>query len=91
MGFSGEAWLDHQWGNFAEDPRALNWDWFSCRFRDRTELMLYRFRSRDGTPLVRYRSGTFAARDGHGKLVRSFEIIAGNRVLDAAGGHWPLD
>jgi predicted secreted hydrolase len=50
--FAGEAWLDHQWGNFADDPSALNWDWFSCRFADRTELMLYRFRKRDGTPFT---------------------------------------
>src|SRR5436853_91905 len=28
--FTGEAWLDHQWGSFQKDPRAFNWDWFSC-------------------------------------------------------------
>lgn len=89
--FAGEAWLDHQWGNFANDPRALNWDWFSCRFRDRTELMLYRFRTSDGTPLDSYRSGTFVGRNGRGRLVRDFEVSAGDRVLDADGRRWPLD
>ena len=89
--FTGEAWLDHQWGDFADDPRALNWDWFSCRFADRTELMLYRFRKRDGTPLLRYRSGTLVGRDGRGRLVRTFDVNPGARVLDAAGRRWPLD
>jgi predicted secreted hydrolase len=89
--FTGEAWLDHQWGNFADDPSALNWDWFSCRFVDRTELMLYRFRKRDGTPLTQYESGTFVGRDGRGKLVRNFDVRPGARVLDAAGRRWPLD
>ena len=91
IGFTGEAWLDHQWGNFANDPRALNWDWFSCRFADRTELMLYRFRDRDGTPLVRYRSGTLVGRDGRGTLVRDFTVTPGKRVLEDAGHRWPLD
>ncbi len=89
--FTGEAWLDHQWGDFAADSRALNWDWFSCRFADRTELMLYRFRTGAGQPLARYRSGTFVARDGRGRLVRDFSIAAGERVLEDAGRRWPLD
>jgi predicted secreted hydrolase len=89
--FTGEAWLDHQWGDFADDPRALNWDWFSCRFDDRTELMLYRFRERDGTPLARYRSGTFVSRDGRGRLLKAFSVAPGERTLDAAGRSWPLD
>jgi predicted secreted hydrolase len=89
--FTGEAWLDHQWGNFADDPRGLNWDWFSCRFSDRTELMLYRFRTPAGAPLLRYRSGTVVARSGRGTLVKSFEITPGVRAFDAEGRRWPLD
>jgi predicted secreted hydrolase len=89
--FTGEAWLDHQWGDFADDPRALNWDWFACRFDDRTELMLYRFRERDGTPLARHRSGTFVSRDGPGRSLKAFSVAPGVRVLEAAGRRWPLD
>ena len=89
--FTGEAWLDHQWGNFADRANALNWDWFSCRFADRTELMLYRFRAQDGTPLARYSSGTLVSRAGRGTLVRSFDARPGARVLDAEGRQWPLD
>ena len=61
-------------GNFTNNPSASHWDWFSCRFDDRTELMLYRFR--DG-----HASGTAVDRAGHGRLVTSFEREAGNARL----------
>ena len=76
--FTGTAWFDHQWGNFTNDPSASHWDWFSCRFDDRTELMLYRFR--DG-----HASGTAVDRAGHGRLVTSFAAKPGTRVYRAAG------
>ncbi len=82
--FSGTAWLDHQWGNFTNDPSASHWDWFSCRFADRTELMLYRFR--DG-----HATGTAVDRAGHGRLVTAFTAVPGTRAYRAAGRSWPLD
>lgn len=84
ISFTGKAWFDHQWGGFSVDPSALHWDWFSCRFDDRTELMLYRFR--DGRA-----SGTFVDAAGRGRLVPGFTAGPGPRVLRAAGRSWPLD
>ena len=81
---NGKAWLAHQWGGFTIDPTALHWDWFSCRFEDSTQLMLYRFR--DG-----HASGTAVDPAGHGTLVSSFTAAPGTRVLHAAGRTWPLD
>jgi predicted secreted hydrolase len=90
--FTGTAWLDHQWGDFAQDPRAFNWDWFSCRFDDRTELMLYRFRDRvTGRPLGAYSEGTLVTSGGTGRRVRRFAATPGRRTLHAAGRRWPLD
>lgn len=89
--FSGEAWLDHQWGDFANDPRALRWDWYSCRFDDRTELMLYRFLGSDGTPLKAYGTGTYVLRNGKARTESFFDVNPGSRVFDAAGRRWPLD
>ena len=84
ISFSGVAWLDHQWGSFQADSRAFNWDWFSCRFADRTELMLYRFRDRrTGRPLAAYRNGTFVRRDGSSTQVTAFTATSDGR-------HWPL-
>jgi predicted secreted hydrolase len=82
--FTGSAWFDHQWGDFTFDPHALHWDWFSCRFDDRTELMLYRFRNGGA-------SGTAVDRAGHGRLVTVFTAAPGARVYRAAGRSWPLD
>jgi predicted secreted hydrolase len=83
VAFTGEAWLDHQWGSFQKDPRAFNWDWFSCRFADRTELMLYRFLDRrTGKPLPGYASGTFVRADGTSVELRRFTATSDGR-------HWP--
>jgi predicted secreted hydrolase len=90
--FTGTAWLDHQWGSFQNDPRAFNWDWFSCRFDDRTELMLYRFRDRTtGKPLAAYASGTFDGVDGQTLHISAFTAAHDGRVLHEAGRDWPLD
>jgi predicted secreted hydrolase len=90
--FSGTAWLDHQWGNFVNDPRAFNWDWFSCRFDDRTELMLYGFRNHvTGKPLAAFRDGTLVRGDGTSRRVSVFTITPGSRALQTAGRRWPLD
>jgi len=85
VAFTGTAWLDHQWGDFENDPRAFAWDWFSCRFDDRTELMLYRFRATGEG------NGTYVARDGSARAVRGFSVAPGERVFAAAGHRWPLD
>jgi predicted secreted hydrolase len=84
IGLKGAAWFDHQWGGFESDPSALRWDWFSCRFDDRTELMLYRFR--DGQM-----NGTAVDSAGRGRLVTAFTAKPGARVLRAAGRRWPLE
>ena len=84
VSFTGTGWFDHQWGDFTSDPSASHWDWFSCRFDDRTELMLYRFR--DG-----HASGTAVDPAGQGRLVTSFDAKPGKRAYRAAGRSWPLD
>jgi predicted secreted hydrolase len=91
LAFRGSAWFDHQWGNFENDLLAFNWNWFSCRFNDETELMLYEFHTRTGVPLAAHRSGTFVLRSGQSRLVSGFAALPGRRVLDAAGRRWPLD
>ena len=36
---TGEAWMDHQWGDMGSD--YVGWDWFSLRLDDLSELMLF--------------------------------------------------
>ena len=45
---TGEAWMDHQWGDFATYQGG--WDWFSLQLADGTDVMLYLIRDlRGGT------------------------------------------
>ncbi len=44
---SGQAWFDHQWGDFRID-RFAGWDWFALQLDDGAEVMLYRIRGDDG-------------------------------------------
>jgi predicted secreted hydrolase len=87
---TGESWFDHQWGDYADDPRAFNWDWFSCRFDDRTELMGYQFLDRTGRPLQGLANGTFVAANGHATATAGFEATHVGKGLRAAGREWPL-
>ena len=43
----GQAWMDHQWGNFLV---VGGWDWYSIQLDEGSELMLIYTRLPDGTP-----------------------------------------
>ncbi len=49
--FSGEAWMDHQWGEMIP-PRDGRWDWHGLHLDDGTDLMLYDLTRPDGTSRV---------------------------------------
>lgn len=51
---AGKSWFDRQWGLFSE----TGWEWFSLRFFDDEEIMLYAF------PKTGHREGTFIDRAG---------------------------
>ena len=64
MSVTGEAWFDHQWGDFIAVGGG-GWDWFAVNLDDGTDLTLSLVRAADGTyPLV---YGTYgrAGRHGH--------------------------
>jgi len=61
MAVSGEAWFDHQWGNFTTYMRG-GWDWYAFQLDDQAELMLYINRGVEGrAPAI---DGTYVASDG---------------------------
>jgi predicted secreted hydrolase len=89
---TGQSWFDHQWGGFRNDPRAFDWNWFSCRFDDGRELMLYQFLDRKtGRPLTAYTAGTYVDRNGRSTAVHAFTATPRGEELTAAGNSWPLD
>ena len=70
----GEAWFDHQWGDF----NALNigWDWFALQLADGSDVMLSVLRSEEGSALHRY--GTLVRPDGSAQHLGSddFTVVA---------------
>lgn len=58
---TGDAWMDHQWGNFSTFNDG-GWDWFSVQLMDGTDLMLYLINDATGTPVIV--NGTVVENDG---------------------------
>ncbi|MBN1945141.1 MAG: hypothetical protein JW797_05660 [Bradymonadales bacterium] len=56
---TGEAWMDHQWGDMGQDYEG--WDWYSLRLDDQTEVMVFVVRGNLGQDFV---GGTFIRADG---------------------------
>lgn len=50
---SGDAWMDHQWGNFLTLGGG-GWDWYSIQLNDQSELMLYVIRDANGKAISTY-------------------------------------
>jgi predicted secreted hydrolase len=75
---TGEAWMDHQWGNFV--IAGGGWDWYSLQLSDNRELMLYVLRSRTGQTTAVY--GTLVDADGRA------QSLPGDAVTAVATGSW---
>ena len=79
LAVEGEAWFDHQWGDFISIGGG-GWDWFAVNLDDGTDLTLSLVRDADGAyPLV---YGTLVTRDG---TVRHLDRDA---FTVEVTGHW---
>lgn len=58
---TGEAWFDHQWGDFIS-VGAGGWDWFSVQLADGDDLTISLVRDEDAAITIAY--GTYVAADG---------------------------
>jgi predicted secreted hydrolase len=61
---TGTSWMDHEFGSTDLGPDLAGWDWFSIQLDDRSELMLYRLRRKDGASDLES-SGTVVSPDGN--------------------------
>ncbi len=57
---TGQAWFDHQWGNF--QAQTIGWDWFALQLNDGSDVMITLLRDEAGRPLYRY--GTLVTAEG---------------------------
>lgn len=62
----GKSWFDRQWGPYALAKVETNWEWFSLRFFDDEEIMLFTF------PQCPYFDGTYIGKEGQRRLVRNY-------------------
>lgn len=65
---SGKAWFDKQGGTYTLTSRWTNWEWFSLRFFDGEEIMLFSF------PQNNYRDGTYIEESGNFRRLNEYEI-----------------
>ena len=76
---TGEAWMDHQWGNFLTLGGG-GWDWFSIQLNNDTEMMIYLIRDATGKTISTY--------------IGYIDPDAGDHLLPASAlhagvlGHW---
>ena len=59
----GKSWFDKQWGAFSE----LGWEWFSFRFFDDEEIMLFSF------PRTGHKEGTYVDKNGKAVVFDDYE------------------
>jgi predicted secreted hydrolase len=71
---AGRAWMDHEWFTEQLAPDQVGWDWFSVQLDDRTELMLFELRRKDGS-IDPYSSGTLTDAAGNAHHLRRDEFV----------------
>jgi len=87
----GLAWMDHEFMTNALEPHQVGWDWLSLMQRDGTDLMVFRIRTKDGSPPF------LAATVRRGGVTRTFygnavtlEPLGSPWRSPATGGEYPL-
>jgi predicted secreted hydrolase len=79
---TGLAWMDHEFFTHQLEPDQAGWDWLCLQLDDRTELMLFHIRRRDGS-IDPFSAGTFVDPLGH-----STHLEAGDFDLEPADDAW---
>lgn len=65
---AGKAWFDKQGGMYTLTNRLTNWEWFSLRFFDGEEVMLFSF------PQDNYQDGTYIEKSGSYRRLNDYTI-----------------
>ncbi|MBN1535984.1 MAG: hypothetical protein JW908_04580 [Anaerolineales bacterium] len=65
---AGKAWFDRQGGTYNIINRWTHWEWFSLRFFDDEEVMLFSF------PQNNYRDGTFIDKAGNSRRITDYQV-----------------
>ncbi len=63
---AGKTWFDRQWGPIGLNNGGMFWEWFSLRFFDDEEVMLFAF------PQNGYQDGTYVDADGNTQIFNHY-------------------
>jgi hypothetical protein len=70
----GKSWFDKQGGTYHLFNRMTHWEWFSLRFFDDEEMMLFTF------PQSNYQDGTYISKDGTASRLIDYKVTPLNFV-----------
>lgn len=76
----GKAWFDRQRGTSRLTNPLTNWEWFSFRFFDQEEIMLFSF------PRTGYFDGTYIREDGNHKRLNDYLIEPLDFITESTTG-----
>jgi predicted secreted hydrolase len=79
---SGLAWMDHEFFTHELTPDQAGWDWMSVQLDDKSELMLFHIRRKDGS-IDPYSAGTYVDAQGNPTHLREADF-----VLQPEGNTW---
>jgi len=67
LSVTGKSWFDRQWGIWRLlDAQSSDWEWFSLRFFDDEEVMLFAF------PQQSYQDGTYVKKDATSERITDY-------------------
>jgi predicted secreted hydrolase len=79
---TGTTWMDHEFFTHQLEANQAGWDWLSIQLEDKTELMLFHIRRKDGS-IDPYSAGTFVDVRG-----RTTHLRAGDFTLQPLTKTW---
>jgi len=79
---TGTTWMDHEFFTHQLEANQAGWDWLSIQLEDKTELMLFHIRRKDGS-IDPYSAGTSVDVRG-----RTTHLRAGDFTLQPLGKTW---
>ena len=88
----GLSWMDHEFGSNQLADNQVGWDWLSIQLDNKTEVMLYLMRRKDGS-VDPYSSGTLVSAGGTTRhlALNEFRIeVLGHWKSPKSGANYPM-
>lgn len=90
---TGLSWMDHEFFTHQLSAEQAGWNWFSIQLEDKTELMLFILRRKDGT-IDPYSSGTIVDAAGKTSHLRAADFSLTPEAISwkspATGATYPI-